>query len=132
MRKRNIESNYIMKIALIHDYITVFGGAEKTLKVSTEIFPQAEVYTLFYDPKIKNRFFSEKNIKTSFLQKFPRFLRNKYQLLLPFLPIAAETLDFREFDVVISSSHSWAKGILCHFPLAIKTSSLIFSNSQCA
>ena len=101
-----------MKIALIHDYLVSFGGAEKTFKVLTEIFPEAEIYTLFYDPKIKNRFFSEKNIKTSFLQKFPRFLKNKYQLLLPFLPIAAETLDFREFDVVISSSHSFAKGII--------------------
>lgn len=101
-----------MKIAIIYDYLTAWGGAEKTFKVLTEIFPQAEVYTLFYDTKIKNRFFSNINIKTSFLQKFPRFLKNKYQLLLPFLPVAAETLDFREFDIVISASHSFAKGII--------------------
>ena len=101
-----------MKIALIHDYITVFGGAEKTFKVLTEIFPQAEVYTLFYDPKIKNRFFPNIKIRTSFLQKFPTALKKKYQLLLPFLPVAAETLDFREFDLVISSSFSFTKGII--------------------
>jgi glycosyltransferase involved in cell wall biosynthesis len=101
-----------MKIAIIYDYLTAWGGAEKTFKVLTEIFPQAEVYTLFYDNKIKNRFFSNKEIKTSFIQKFPRFFKRKYQLLLPFLSVAAETLDFREFDIVISASHSFAKGII--------------------
>ena len=101
-----------MKIALIHDYITSYGGAEKTFKVLTKLFPEAEIYTLFYDPKIKKKFFAKTKIKTSFLQKFPAILKKKYQLLLPFLPIAAETLDFREFDVVISSSFSFAKGII--------------------
>ncbi len=101
-----------MRIALIHDYITVFGGAEKTFKVLIELFPEAEVYTLFYDPEIKKKFFPKIKIRTSFLQKFPNFLKKKYQLLLPFLPIAAETLDFREFDVVISSSFSFVKGII--------------------
>ena len=101
-----------MKIALIHDYITAFGGAEKTFKVLIELFPEAEVYTLFYDPQIKKKFFTKTKIKTSFLQKFPAVLKKKYQLLLPFLPVAAETLDFREFDVVISSSFSFAKGII--------------------
>jgi len=115
-----------MRIALIHDYIISFGGAEKTFKVLTEIFPQAEVYALFYNPKIKKKFFSKTKIKTSFIQKFPAVLKKKYQLLLPFLPIAAETLDFREFDLVISSSFSFAKGIItrpktthicyCHTP----------------
>jgi len=90
-----------MRIALIHDYITSFGGAERTFKVLTEMFPKAEVYTLFYNPKIKKKFFPRTKIKTSFLQKFPTVLKKKYQLLLPFLPVAAETLDFREFDVYL-------------------------------
>jgi len=106
-----------MRVALIHDYITSYGGAEKTFKVLTEIFPQAEVYTLFYDPEILKKIFRtnpkiKKEIHTSFLQKFPNFLKKKYQLLLPFLPIAVETLDFRDFDLVISSSFSFAKGII--------------------
>jgi len=101
-----------MKIAIIHDYITAYGGAEKTFKVLTEMFPQAEIYTLFYDKKIKKKLFGDKKIHTSFLQKFPAILKRKYQLLLPFMPIAAETLDFREFDLVISSSFSFAKGII--------------------
>jgi len=101
-----------MRIALIHDYLTYFGGAERTFKTLIKLFPEAEVYTLFYDTKIKKRFFPNTEIKTSFLQKFPSVLRKKYQLLLPFLPVAVETLDFREFDLVISSSHSFAKGII--------------------
>ena len=101
-----------MRIALINDYLTHFGGAEKTFKVLTEIFPEAEVFTLFYNPEIKQKLFPDKKIKTSFLQKFPLFLRKKYQWLLPFMPIAAETIDFRDFDLVISSSHSFAKGII--------------------
>lgn len=115
-----------MRIALIHDYLTSFGGAEKTFKVLTEIFPRAEIYTLFYNPKIKQKFFPKTKIHTSFLQKFPAILKKKYQLLLPFLPVATETLDFREFDMVISSSFSFAKGIItrpktthicyCHTP----------------
>jgi glycosyltransferase involved in cell wall biosynthesis len=117
-----------MKIALIHDYIVSYGGAEKTFKVLSEIFPDAELYTLFYDKGIveKLKIGEGRLIHASFLQKFPRFLRKKYQLLLPLLPIAAETLDFREFDIVISSSFSFAKGIItrpktthisyCHTP----------------
>lgn len=101
-----------MRIALIHDYLTFYGGAEKTFNVLVGMFPQAEVYTLFYDKKIKSEFFSGREIKTSFLQKFPGFLRKRYQLFLPLLPTAVESLDFREFDVVISSSHSFVKGII--------------------
>ena len=100
-----------MRIALIHDYIAAYGGAEKTFRALIELSPEAEVYTLFYNRKIKEKFFPKIEIKTSFLQKFPAILRKKYQLLLPFLPVAVETLDFREFDVVISSSFSFAKGI---------------------
>ena len=102
------------KIAIIHEYLVSYGGAEKTFRALSEIFPDAELYTLFYTPSIlsKLKLGAGKRIKTSFLQKFPRFLRKKYQLLLPFLPIAAETLDLREFDIVISASHSFAKGII--------------------
>ncbi len=101
-----------MRIALIHDYITSFGGAERTFKVLTEMFDDATIYSLFYNPEIKNKFFPNTKIETSFLQKSPLFLKNKYQLLLPFLPIAAESLDLRDFDLVISSSFSFAKGVI--------------------
>jgi len=101
-----------MKIAIINDYLVSYGGAEKTFKTLSEIFPDADIYTLFYTKDIKQKLFPNKKIHTSFLQKFPKFFRKHYQLLLPFLPIAAETLDFRDYDIVISASHSFAKGII--------------------
>ncbi len=101
-----------MKIAIIHDYLMSYGGAEKTFKALADIFEDAELYTLFYDPKIKKQLFPIRRVNTSFLQKFPRFIKKRYQILLPFLPIATETIDLREFDVVISASHSFIKGII--------------------
>jgi glycosyltransferase involved in cell wall biosynthesis len=101
-----------MKIAIIHDYLVSYGGSEKTFKVLSDIFPDAELYTLFYDYKIKKQLFPIRRINTSFLQRFPKFLKKRYQLLLPFLPIAAETIDLRDYDIVISSSHSFVKGII--------------------
>ena len=56
--------------------------------------------------------FAGKDIHTSFLQKFPKFLRKRYKFLLPLMPTAPETWDLRDFDLVISSSGAWAKGIV--------------------
>lgn len=77
-----------------------------------KIFPEAPVYTLLYDEKKMGKFFEGAQIKTSFLQKFPRFLKNNRKHLLPFLPVAAETLDFRDFDLVISSSSAFVKSVI--------------------
>ncbi|HNU96766.1 MAG TPA: glycosyltransferase [Candidatus Portnoybacteria bacterium] len=101
-----------MKIAIINEYLTSYGGAEKTFKVLADIFEDAELFTLFYDPKIKKQLLPIRRINASFLQKLPKFFKKHYQLLLPFLPIAAETIDLRDFDIVISTSHSFIKGII--------------------
>lgn len=101
-----------MKIALINDYLMNYGGAEKTFKVLSDIFPDAELYTLFYDQKIKKQLFPIRRMNTSFLQRFSKFIKKRYQVLLPFLPIATETIDLRDYDIVISSSHSFVKGII--------------------
>ena len=92
-----------------------------------EIFPEAPIYTLLYDQKKMEKFFPKEKIRTSFLQKFPKFLRNHYKYLLPLLPLAPETFDLRDFDVIVSSSSSFAKGIVprvntihicyCHNPM---------------
>ncbi len=100
------------KIAIINDYLTSYGGAEKTFKSLSDIFPDAELYSLFYDPKIKKELFPIHRMNASFLQRLPLFIRKRYQLLLPFLPIAAETIDLRDYDIVISASHSFVKGII--------------------
>jgi len=101
-----------MKIAILYEYLTSYGGGEKTFKALADIFEDAELFTLFYDPKIKKQLFPIRRINTSFLQKFPKFLKKRYQLLLPLLPIATETIDLRDFDIVISASHSFIKGVI--------------------
>ena len=101
-----------LKVALVHDFLTEYGGAERVLEVLTEIFPQAPIYTLLHDREKMRGSFKGKKIHTSFLQKLPRWLRQRRQWLLPFLPTAPETFNLREFDLVISSSGAWSKGIV--------------------
>lgn len=105
------QSNHL-KIALVHDFLVNFGGAERVLLALAEMFPEAPIYTLLYDKQILGERLVGRDIRTSYLQKFPRFLRRRYKWLLPFLPSAPEALDLREFDLVISSSGAWTKGIV--------------------
>jgi len=100
-----------MKIALVHDYLNQYGGAERVLEVFSELFPDAPIYTLFYDEKLTNGAFSGKDIRTSFLQKIP-FSRRYHQVFPVLMPIAVESLDLSSYDVVLSDSASFAKGII--------------------
>ncbi len=115
-----------MRVALVHDYLLEIGGAERVLMVLAEIFPQAPIYTLLCDYGKWTRFFPKERIRVSSLHKLPGFLRGRRRWLLPFLPLAAETFNLRDFDLVISSSAGFAKGIItnsrtvhvsyCHTP----------------
>jgi len=115
-----------MKVALVHDYLLRMGGAERVLLKLREIFPEAPIYTLLYDKQKMWRAFVGSEIRPSFLQKFPKFIRNRHKHLLPLLPIAAETFDLRDFDLVISSSNTFVKSVItrpgtihicyCHAP----------------
>lgn len=100
------------KVALVHDFLVSFGGAERVLQALTSLYPDAPIYTLLQDEAIVKRFFPEREIRTSFLRSFPAWLRRRYRVLLPLYPVAIETLDLREFDLVISSSGAWSKGII--------------------
>lgn len=101
-----------IKVALVHDFLDTYGGAERVLEVMGEIFPQAPIYTLLYDKNKLRGKFEGREIRTSFLQKFPKFLKRRKKYLLPFMPTAPETFDLRDFDLVISSSGAWSKGIV--------------------
>lgn len=101
-----------LKVALLHDFLNQFGGAEKTLESLCEIFPEAPIYTLIYEKEKMRGKFSNRKIQTSFLQKFPNFFKKRIEWLAPFLPMAPETFDLRDFDLVISSSGAWSKGIV--------------------
>jgi glycosyltransferase involved in cell wall biosynthesis len=101
-----------LKIALVHDFLTARGGAERVLEVLAEMFPDAPIYTLLYDKEKMRGKFEGRDIRTSFLQKLPKFIRTRRSLILPLLPTAPETFDLRDFDLVISSSGAWTKGIV--------------------
>jgi len=111
-----------LKIALVHDFLTQYGGAERVLEVLGEMFPTAPIYTLLYDQEAMRGKFStkggptsggkEREIHTSFLQKFPKFLRKRKKWLLPLMPTAPETFNLRDFDLIISSCGVWSKAII--------------------
>ncbi|MBP6975325.1 MAG: glycosyltransferase [Candidatus Moranbacteria bacterium] len=100
------------KVALVHDFLVSYGGAERVLQTLASLYPDAPIYTLLQDESVVDRFFPGREIRTSFLQSFPAWLRSRYRALLPLYPVAIETLDLREFDLVISSSGAWSKGIV--------------------
>jgi len=100
-----------MRVALVHDYLNQRGGAERVVQALAEIFPEAPIFTSLYDPDKTWSGFRKRKICTSFLQKIPKVDRF-YKGLLYLYPLAFTSLGyFREFDVVISSSSTFAKGI---------------------
>jgi len=100
------------RVAFIHDWLTVFCGAEKVLEALLEIFPGAPVHTLVYRPEsFKNTLISKHPVHTSFIEKLPK-AQKKYRLYLPLMPLAVEQFDLSEFDMVISSSSAVAKGVI--------------------
>lgn len=129
MGKRGIRACFklkYMKIALVHDYLVQYGGAERVLEAFTEIFPKAPIYTMVYDKRLMGKAFSGRKIRTSFLQKIP--LVGSHHRLFPLLmPMAIEQFDFSEYDIVLSDSNSYAKGVIttphtlhityCHTPM---------------
>ena len=115
-----------MKVALVHDYLNQYGGAERVLQALSEIFPEAPIYTLIYDKKRTGYVFSNKKIYTSFLQKIP-FAKSYHRAFLLLMPLGIEQFDLSSYDLVISDSASYAKGIItlpstvhicyCHTPI---------------
>lgn len=99
-----------MKVALVHDYLNQFGGAERVLENLSELFPQAPIYTLFHDPEKMNGRFSDRIIKTSILDK--PFVRKRHRFFIPLFAKAAETINLKaDYDLIISDSYGFAKGI---------------------
>lgn len=101
-----------MKVALLHDYLIRFGGAERVLKSLAQMFPEAPIYTLLADTEITKTHFPTSEIRASFLEKFPRFLTRRHRLLTPWFPVSVETMDLRDFDLVLSSSSAFIKGVI--------------------
>lgn len=100
------------KIALAHDFLLAWGGAERTFKVLADDYPDAPIYTLLADRDFIARYFPGREVRTSFLQRFPQWLKRRHRWLLPFYPIAVEAIDLRDFALVVSSSGAWMKGLV--------------------
>lgn len=114
-----------MKVALIHDHLAQDGGAEKVLKVFADMFPDAPIYTLLYEQKHADKYFKNRKIETSIIQRLPGGIKH-YQWYMPFMPMAVEFFDLKKYDLVISDASAFAKGVItspdtlhicyCHTP----------------
>ncbi len=101
-----------MKVAVIHDWLTVYAGAERALEQILLCYPDADVFsTVDFIPAGRRSFLLNKSVKTSFVQALP-FAGTRYRLYLPLMPLAVEQFDLSAYDVVISCSHAVAKGVL--------------------
>ena len=115
-----------MKVAIVHEWLSIYGGSERVVEEIHEIFPNAPIYTLVYNEKTMPERFKGYDIRTTFVQKLP-FAKTKYPNYLPLMPRAFEELDLTEYDLVISSSTACAKGVItrsdaihicyCHTPM---------------
>ena len=104
-----------MKKALIHDWFSVYAGSEKCVESFTNIWDDFEVYSLidFLSDKDRELILKGKKANTSFVQNLPK-AKEKYRNYLPLFPLAIEQFDLSEYDVILSSSHAVAKGVLTH------------------
>ncbi|WP_041667382.1 hypothetical protein [Acetohalobium arabaticum] len=98
------------KVAIVHDWLTNFGGAERVIEIFCDIFPEAPIYTAVYNEENMSEHFPEEKVITSFMQQIP--LSEKYYTkMLPLMPRAFESFDLTDYDIVLSSSSSCAKGV---------------------
>ncbi|HEU5022506.1 MAG TPA: glycosyltransferase family 4 protein, partial [Bryobacteraceae bacterium] len=112
-----------MRVALVHYWLLGMRGGEKVLEALCRAYPEADIFTLFYDPAAVSPLIRSRNVKASFLNP----LRRVYRSLLPLMPMALEDFDLRPYDLIISSESGPAKGVLtsatsrhfcyCHTPM---------------
>jgi glycosyltransferase involved in cell wall biosynthesis len=115
-----------MRVALIHDYLNQYGGAERVLEALHELYPQAPVYTSIYDPDAMPQHYRTWDIRTSFMQRLPGW-RAHFRRYFVLYPSAFESFDLNAYDLILSSSSAFAKGVIpapharhlcyCHTPM---------------
>jgi glycosyltransferase involved in cell wall biosynthesis len=100
-----------MRFAFVHEWLVEYGGSEKVLERCLSLAPDAPIYSLIYDKeKYTQSPIANHQVHTSFIQKMP--FRKRFRMYLPFMPLAIERFDVGDVDVVISSNHCVAKGVL--------------------
>jgi len=116
-----------MKIAIVHDWLVTYAGAETVLAEILKLYPAADLFSVVdFMPEQDRGFFGGRSVHTTFVQHLPA-ARRRYRTYLPLMPWAVERLDLSGYDLVISSSHAVAKGVMtrpdqlhvcyCHSPM---------------
>jgi len=113
----------LMRVAIVHYWLLNMRGGEKVVEALCRLLPEADLFTLFYDPARVSETIRSRRVQASFLQPF----RKHYRSMLPLMPMALESLDLRGYDLVISSESGPAKGVVipstarhvcyCHTPM---------------
>jgi len=115
------------RVAVVHEWLYTYAGAEKVLEQILDLFPKAEIFSLIdFLPERDRHILGGRKVHTSFLQKLP-FIRKKHQMFLPLMPVAIEKFNLSSFDIILTSSYAVAKGVLtgpnqlhlcyCHSPV---------------
>ncbi|TAK35227.1 MAG: glycosyltransferase family 4 protein [Chloroflexota bacterium] len=114
-----------MRVALVHDWLNQYGGAERVLEVLHELFPEAPIFASMYAPDRMPQDYRGWDIRTSFMQRLP-LVTSRHQMYLAVYPLAAESYDLSSYDVVISDSSGFCHGVVtrpetfhlsyCHAP----------------
>lgn len=100
------------KVAIVHDWLTTYAGAERVLEQLLSLYPGADLFSVCdFMPEAERGFLRGRHPTTTFIQELPG-ARKRYRTYLPLMPLAIEQLDLSGYDVVISSSHAVAKGVL--------------------
>src|SRR5918997_2902329 len=100
------------RVAIVHEWLVRYAGSEQVVAAMLKSFPQADLYTLVHRPEgLCGTPLERAQVRTSFVQSLPR-AKEKYHLYLPLMPLAVEQFDLRPYDLVLSSSHAVAKGVL--------------------
>ena len=112
-----------MRAAIVHYWLLNMRGGEKVLEALCQLLPEADIFTLFYEPERVSAAIRSRRVETSFLQPF----RKRYRSFLPLMPMALESFDLRGYDLVVSSESGPAKGVIipsasrhvcyCHTPM---------------
>lgn len=100
-----------MKLAIVHDYLNQYGGAERIIEIFHEMFPDAPIYTSIFDADRLPPVFRTMDIRPSFMQRLP-LVKRFLPYYLPFFPLAFEQFDLRSYDVILSSTTAWGKGVI--------------------
>lgn len=101
-----------LRVAVVHDWLVTYAGAERVLEGILELLPQAELYSLVdFLPEAQRGFIHHKPVHTSFIQGLP-LARRHYRHFLPLMPLAVEQFDLSSYDLVLSSSYAVAKGVI--------------------